>query len=396
MKNIVIHVHSNNKTIAKHHLDINDKKPLIIQAQPHLNYEFLDAEIKVSPNHIVTKRGGTDLGILLNNDVKDAGIVIIKDFYKYSDNALIGKAENGQYYYYIPDSAEVSDYVTQLADKKSSGLALGGEGFDKPWWADSSKVKTRKSLKSILKSILTDDSSETAHVVEESSSQSIQQPTAKTEKVYNAKTHKFTEVKSEDDGFFDDLDISPWMLGVGLGLGTIALLGSGGGSSDKHSADNEKLPNTKGNDKNNTLLGTDKDEGIDGLAGNDTLDGKAGNDILNGGDGFDKLIGGKGADTLTGGNDTDIFIYKLSDLTDTKTVDTITDFTPKIDKIQLPKELFKADNVVDNLADYIKYNKETGELSYDADGKGGADAVVFATLSNHADLTIDSDTFQII
>ncbi len=420
MKNIVINIHNNSKTIATHHLDINDKKPLIIQAKPHLNYEFLDEEIAVSPNHIVSKRGGDDLGILLNNEVKDAGIVIIKDFYKYADNALIGLAENSQYYYYIPDSAEIGDYVTQLTHDKSSGLALGGEGFDQPWWIDGSKTKKRRSLKALLKSIISDDSAETAtfakenenHVkssehastgktetftkVETKTTPSVEEKSTTTE-VKTSQSVKTTEtVSSEEGGFLENLDISPWLIGASAGLGALALLGSGGNSS-KSSSQNTQNFLIEGNDKDNpNLNGTDKDDTIKGYAGNDTLDGKEGDDTLIGGDGFDTLIGGKGSDTLTGGNDNDTFVYKLSDLTDTKAVDTITDFTAKIDKIQLPKELFKADKVMDNLTDYIKYDKSTGELSYDSDGKGGNDAVVFATLTNHVDLTIDSDNFQII
>ncbi len=414
MKNIVIKVHDNSKTIATHRLDINDKKPLIIQAKPHLNYEFIDAEIKVSPNHIVSKRGGDDLGILLNNEVKDAGILIIKDFYKYSDNVLIGLAEDNQYYYYIPDSGEIGDYVTQLADNKSSGLALGGDGFDKPWWVDNTNTKSGNSLKALLKSISSDEHSEintsvksteqlpnietkSAQTTDPSDLIKIISPEVKSSSSTDpSDLINVVSAKEETSGFLDNFDVSPWLLGVGVGVGTIALLGSGSGGNGNHSIKDKPNFSTKGNDKDNTLPGTDNNDIINGLAGNDTLEGKDGNDTLIGGDGFDTLIGGKGVDKLTGGNDSDTFVYKLSDLTDTKVVDKITDFTEKVDKIQLPKELFKADKVTDNLADYIKYDKSTGELSYDSDGKGGDNAVVFATLTNHVDLTVDSENFQII
>ncbi len=416
MKNIVIKIHNNSKTIATHNLDINDKKPLIIQAKPHLNYEFLDTEIGVSPNHIVTKRGGSDLGILLNNEVKDAGIVIIKDFYKYSDNALIGKAESNQYYYYIPDSGEVGDYVTQLANNKSSGLALGGDGFNSPWWVDSSNVKTARSLKSILKSIISDEpsihesSAKATQVTDPTDLIKIVSPKVKTSQATDptdlikiiepkakiSQTTEPTSFEDKNDGFLDNLDVSPWLIGAGVGLGTLAIFAGGGSDNNDDNSSKDKTDSTiKGTENNDILNGSAKNDAINGLAGNDKLNGKEGNDKLVGGDGFDILHGGKGSDTLTGGNDSDTFVFKLSDFTD-KSVDTITDFIPTIDKIQLPKELFKSDKVADNLTDYIKYDEETGELSYDSDGKGGAESVIFAILSNNAELIIDNDTFQII
>ncbi len=372
--------------IGKNHLDINDKKPTIIYAKPHLNYEFIDSEIMASPNHIITKRGGNDLGILFNNEVKDAGILIIKDFYKYSDNALIGKAENNYYYHYVPDTGEVSDYVSQLATKQASGQALGSTGLKQPWWTDGSNSKPHKGFKSLFKSIIP----EKIFATETSTPENVEQPaTGRGGQVYNVKTNTFTKVDSiEENSFFDNVEIAPLILGGAMAVGTIALFANGGDKDkEDNSTQNEQDFVTKGNEKNNDLSGTDNNDTLDGLAGDDKLDGKAGNDIL---------IGGKGSDTLTGGKGSDTFTFKLSDLTDKQDIDKITDFTPKIDKIQLPKELFKADKVTDNLTDYIKYDKATGELSYDSDGKGGTDAVVFATLTNHVDLTVDSDTFQII
>ncbi len=390
MKNIVINIHNDNRTLATHLLGINDKKPLIIQAKPRLNYEFIDAETITAPDHIVIKRGGNNLGILFNNEVKDAGILIIKDFYQYPKNALIGSAEDGRYYYYVPDTAEVSDYVTQLTNNQSSGLALGGYGFKQPWWTSISDIQGDNIFKSIFKSILPDKLFGIETSLNDSNPTSVEQATTSTTKqIYSTKTHKFTEVDaSNDNGFLDNLEISPWLIGAGVGLGAAALLVSNrDNDEDKSSTKDEQNIVNKGTEKSDDLQGTDK---------NDTLNGLSGDDKLNGGDGNDILIGGQGSDILTGGNGSDTFAFKLSDLTDTKAVDTITDFTAKVDKIQLPKALFKTDNVADNLADYIKYDKATGELSYDSDGKGGTDAVVFATLSNHADLTIDSDTFQII
>ncbi len=92
-----------------------------------------------------------------------------------------------------------------------------------------------------------------------------------------------------------------------------------------------------------------------GYAGNDTLNGDTGNDTLYSGVGSDRLYGGKGndklfgeagndllyagagADRLNGGSGTDSFVFKaLSDSTvATSGRDTIFDFTPNADRIDL-------------------------------------------------------------
>ena len=89
---------------------------------------------------------------------------------------------------------------------------------------------------------------------------------------------------------------------------------------------------------NNTIDGTESNDAINGLTGNDTLQGAGGDDILsgdegddviNGGSGKDFIDGGEGDDVLTGGAGSDLFIFKIDDLLDGKTVqtDTLTDFT---------------------------------------------------------------------
>ncbi len=121
--------------------------------------------------------------------------------------------------------------------------------------------------------------------------------------------------------------------------------------------------------------------------------GTVGNDVFVGGSGRDKLDGGYGNDRLTGGKGKDTFVFK-SALSKTKNVDTITDFKPKDDTIQLEntifKKLFKAGTLsksfftigskAKDANDYIVYDKTKGYLFYDADGAGKGKAVLFAKL----------------
>ena len=114
-------------------------------------------------------------------------------------------------------------------------------------------------------------------------------------------------------------------------------------------------PNLLGTIKSDNLSGTSGEDRIKGDNGNDTIDGGegadnvfgdngddilnggnsidnlfGGNDNLNGGNGNDWLAGERGNDSLTGGLGNDVFLFAQGG-----GIDTITDFTNGIDKIQI-------------------------------------------------------------
>ncbi len=147
-------------------------------------------------------------------------------------------------------------------------------------------------------------------------------------------------------------------------------------------------------------LGTASADVLSGEAGNDTVVGAAGNDALSGEAGNDSLSGGAGNDILAGGAGQDVFVF---DATFAKTnaankkynFDTIADFSAADDTIQLSKKIFTkiaktgvlakaafftGDKAHDS-SDRIIYNAKNGALFYDADGKGAAAAVQFASLN---------------
>jgi Ca2+-binding RTX toxin-like protein len=88
---------------------------------------------------------------------------------------------------------------------------------------------------------------------------------------------------------------------------------------------------------NDTINGAGGNDILSGLAGDDTLDGGTGNDTLDGGLGNDVLIGGAGVDRMTGGAGLDTFLYTaITDSgTTAQTRDTITDFVPGTDIIDV-------------------------------------------------------------
>ncbi|STZ09894.1 Uncharacterised protein [Moraxella caviae] len=134
MKNILVKVHGTNETLQEITVVTKDGQPTVVKAQKNVNYEFIDLAKNVAPDHIITKRVGNDLHISLEDEGKEDDL-ILEGFYDHEDSAaLIGQAENGEYYYYIPDTGEVADYVTKLAINDVEGQALGGEAALAPWW----------------------------------------------------------------------------------------------------------------------------------------------------------------------------------------------------------------------------------------------------------------------
>jgi Ca2+-binding RTX toxin-like protein len=143
--------------------------------------------------------------------------------------------------------------------------------------------------------------------------------------------------------------------------------------------------NGTGNDLDNVITGNNAANVLSGLDGNDMLSGRGGDDIL---------IGGLGSDNMQGGADNDSFVFNTA-LGDSN-VDTIADFDPALDIMQLDDAVF-TDLPLGALAasafnsggavdadDRIIYNSVSGELSFDPDGSGATAATQFATLSNLA------------
>ena len=137
-----ITVKANNKvqTIAEHKVVTKDGTPTIIKAVNNTNYELLDESTGRAPNHIITKRIDKNLHVSFENDSESPDL-IIEGFYDDTDSALIGMAEDGSYYYYIPDSGEVADYVTELEIGDIQGQALGGNAQATPWWIGATETE---------------------------------------------------------------------------------------------------------------------------------------------------------------------------------------------------------------------------------------------------------------
>jgi len=162
-----------------------------------------------------------------------------------------------------------------------------------------------------------------------------------------------------------------------------------------------------GNGANNTLSGADGNDSLFGLGGNDSLFGGIGNDLLSGGIGNDFLSGGTGTDSIFTGTGTDTIVFNTA--LGAGNIDTISDFAPAFDTIQLENAIFTAlpagalaagafrigasAGFLD-FSDRIIYNAATGALFYDPDGFGGTAQTQFATLS--AGLAMTAADFVVI
>ncbi|MBV9527614.1 M10 family metallopeptidase C-terminal domain-containing protein [Sphingomonas sp.] len=136
---------------------------------------------------------------------------------------------------------------------------------------------------------------------------------------------------------------------------------------------------------------------LNGNAGNDTLVGGSGADHLNGADGADHLSGAAGNDVITGGaaadflagnGGSDSFVYTAVSDSTPSAHDTITDFTPGTDKIDLhaiDADVKVSGNQAFTFIDEAAFSKHAGELhvthpdathtvlSADVNGDGHAD-----------------------
>ncbi|MFC7683522.1 hypothetical protein, partial [Neisseria sp. GCM10028920] len=135
-KNISVKINSGNETVETVKLNAANKK-VIIKAQPNVNYELVDDNTQYAPETIDTKRIGNDLHIAFEGtDINQESDLVLEGYYESNNTELLlGKAENGQYYAYVPQSGVESDAVTLLAEEVFAPQALGGNSVATPFWA---------------------------------------------------------------------------------------------------------------------------------------------------------------------------------------------------------------------------------------------------------------------
>ena len=104
-------------------------QPVRIKAQAGAKYQLqeLDRKKQVAPDGVKVKRVGKDLWVLFEDESQPS--LILEDYYDVmpeGHNGVVGQAEDGLFYEYIPEDPKVSGLVSELAEGgQAVNVALG-------------------------------------------------------------------------------------------------------------------------------------------------------------------------------------------------------------------------------------------------------------------------------
>ena len=135
-KNISVKINNGKETVEAVKFN-TAKQKVVLKAQPNVNYELVDDATQYAPEMIDTKRVGNDLYIAFEGtDINKDVDLVLEGYYEHDNTELLlGLAEDGQYYAYVPQSGVESDAVTLLAEQVFAPQALGGNSVATPFWA---------------------------------------------------------------------------------------------------------------------------------------------------------------------------------------------------------------------------------------------------------------------
>lgn len=104
------------------------RTPIVVKAVPGGKYQLMDPSTGYAPENIRASRSGKNLRVFFEG--RSQADLVVEDYYEVAPegfNGLIGEAESGRFYEYIPESAVGRSAVPLLADGSNQvGMALGG------------------------------------------------------------------------------------------------------------------------------------------------------------------------------------------------------------------------------------------------------------------------------
>ena len=120
----------NNKAVDVQQFSGDKGQPVRIKAQGGTKYELQEITRgkPVGPDYIKARRVGKDLHILFENE-REASLIIEGYYSEMAPgyNGVIGQAENGSFYEYIPEDPRVPGLIPELAEGgRAVNVALGG------------------------------------------------------------------------------------------------------------------------------------------------------------------------------------------------------------------------------------------------------------------------------
>ncbi|MEY5029740.1 MAG: hypothetical protein RLZ63_2055 [Pseudomonadota bacterium] len=102
-----------------------------IQALHGVRYELVDEQTGFAPENIRARRVGNSLELFFEGDRQPS--VLIENYYvtdSTTQSQIVGNAENGSLYEYIPETAKVQETTGLLQETTTpSGMALGGDAL---------------------------------------------------------------------------------------------------------------------------------------------------------------------------------------------------------------------------------------------------------------------------
>jgi uncharacterized protein with HEPN domain len=120
----------NNKAVDVQQFSGDKGQPVRIKAQAGAKYQLQEPARgkNVGPDYVKAKRVGKNLHILFEGETEAS--LIIEDYYGEMApgyNGVIGQAENGSFYEYIPEDPRVPGLIPELAEGgQAVNVALGG------------------------------------------------------------------------------------------------------------------------------------------------------------------------------------------------------------------------------------------------------------------------------
>jgi large repetitive protein len=101
--------------------------PLKLTAKSGALYQLTEAATGFAPQQIQVRRKGKDLHISLEQNHPDRPDLIIENYFGVENAVVVGQAENGQHYPFIPDTARDIHAIDKLADGATITQVLGGQ-----------------------------------------------------------------------------------------------------------------------------------------------------------------------------------------------------------------------------------------------------------------------------
>ena len=133
MANIIIKTHNQNQTKIVLKIITDQPQVPVIPASSHTRYELIDEATGLAPTKAVIKRVGNDMVVSFDEINRDTDL-IIKDYYNYTDQAIVGQTADGVFRDYLPISGETNAYTDQFLNNGDYTPIVATETSQSPIW----------------------------------------------------------------------------------------------------------------------------------------------------------------------------------------------------------------------------------------------------------------------